>query len=527
MKINTLKVRASIAFLVFVSLLALPAGSLSLAYAQQGVVVQNSHTTLYFDSFTGAISSWEVSGSALAEKQNLVTEGELQLRLVGDIAGKGLEQWIEIAGGWKVKSLADDRVSLLLEHPMLPFLMEQVWEIQDSLWAARLQLRIEALQHIGSTELSIVIGPGIGDEPVFGLGVADGLYSFTEVIFEESGEVERVRLLEAGESRRLEGSYNWIGLHSRYFALALTPGAGSGFTAATAQIPGDLHHFPAAPGFETMLVLGLPVKDLGEAGEVWEGSWQVFGGGKSYDALVQSNLQSMLFSDLWQWMRWLTLGIMHVLYAVQSMVVNWGIAIICLAILVRLAIHPIAKKAMASQRRFAALQDIIQPEIREIKRQYKGGEQSERILHVYERNNISPLAGLKPLLIVAIQIPIFIALFHLLGQAFELRETSFLWMASLAEPDKLFAFGVDIPFFGSYFNLLPLLMSVTNILSIILSPTPADEGSGNVKKNLTLFFFALMFFLLFYSFPSGMVLYWTMANVLHLAHSVWSARRAV
>jgi YidC/Oxa1 family membrane protein insertase len=129
------------------------------------------------------------------------------------------------------------------------------------------------------------------------------------------------------------------------------------------------------------------------------------------------------------------------------------------------------------------------------------------------------LAGLKPLLIVLIQLPIFVALYHLLGQHFELRDQPFLWMPSLAEPDQLFSFGFDVPFFGSYFNLLPAFMALTTLLTIKLSPAPAADDKAAWKQNLMLAGLAIGFFVLFYTFPSGMVLYWTAANVLHLLHA--------
>jgi YidC/Oxa1 family membrane protein insertase len=121
-------------------------------------------------------------------------------------------------------------------------------------------------------------------------------------------------------------------------------------------------------------------------------------------------------------------------------------------------------------------------------------------------------------LIVLVQLPIFVALFYLLGQAFELRDAGFLWMETLAEPDRLFPFGVDFPFFGSHFNLLPVLMTAANVISIKVSQPPVEKEGKGYKNTLFLFFVAIAFFLLFYSFPSGMVLYWTIANLLQLFH---------
>ena len=95
-------------------------------------------------------------------------------------------------------------------------------------------------------------------------------------------------------------------------------------------------------------------------------------------------------------MRYLVLGIMTILYWINSYILNWGISIIILAILVRIVIHPIVKKATKSQQEFLKLQDVIQPQIKEIKQKFTGGEQSQRILNIYEKYNTSPLASLKP-----------------------------------------------------------------------------------------------------------------------------------
>jgi YidC/Oxa1 family membrane protein insertase len=116
---------------------------------------------------------------------------------------------------------------------------------------------------------------------------------------------------------------------------------------------------------------------------------------------------------------------------------------------------------------------------------------------------------------VLIQLPIFIALFNVLGQVFELRDASFLWIATLAEPDRLFALGFDIPILGGYFNLLPVLMAVSTLAAIGMSSPPAEDAGAKKRRTMMLVLMALGFFVLFYPFPAGMVLYWTMANVLH------------
>ena len=224
----------------------------------------------------------------------------------------------------------------------------------------------------------------------------------------------------------------------------------------------------------------------------------------------------LLFSGLWGWMDWISLGLLKMLTFIHLIIPNWGLSIILLALVVRVILYPLSKKAMTSQLEFVAVQKGMLSELKEIKSTFKGGEQSERILLLYKKHKVSPFAGLKPLGIVLIQLPILIALFQVLGTTPALRYASFLWIDSLARPDNLFSFGFAIPLLGSYFNMLPVLMSVFTLLSFKLAPAPTAEKKEQGMQNLFLIGMTLMFFFLFYSFPAGMVLYWTFANVFHI-----------
>ena len=312
----------------------------------------------------------------------------------------------------------------------------------------------------------------------------------------------------------------WVGLHSRYFLFILK--TNDKFSDIKFYINNVVNEKNIS--LDSKLKIFLPVSSL-KKNNKHISSFQLFGGTKTKSDLSISSLDNILFESLWSWMRYIVLGIMTILYWINSFVFNWGISIIILSILVRIVIHPIAKKSMQSQQEFAKLQNIIQPQIKEIKKNFKGGEQSERILNIYEKYNTSPLASFKPMLGLGVQIPIFIALFHLLGQTFELKEASFLWIESLAAPDKFFSLGRELPFFGSYFNLLPVLMSLTNLLSIKISSVSSTEGKTPFGQNVSLGLMTLGFFLLFYSFPSGMVLYWTMANILHLTYCLFTIKK--
>jgi len=378
--------------------------------------------------------------------------------------------------------------------------------------------------------IRLLLGPGLGEEPIEGLGIATSMYSYVEPVIQGGGKTERIELSEPGDAQTVSLPATladaWFGLNSRYFALLLDPADGTDIGAVDFQLAKSSQPDRLPSRYLPALAVGLEAPDL-VAGESVNWRFRVFSGPKSRAALAgepgTSDYTGVLFHSLWRWMRGLSFGLMRVLEWLHAFTFSWGLAICLLAVLVRVLLYPLARWALSSQQEFSEVQRRIQPEIARIKKKYKGGVQSERILQLYEKHGVSPLAGLKPLLIVLIQIPVFVALFHVLGQTFELRQASFLWMESLAEPDRLFGFGVELPFFGAYFNLLPVLMAVSTLITIKLSPAPASSYADRRRQNLFLGLMALAFFLLFYPFPSGMVLYWTIANALHIVQA-WIAR---
>jgi YidC/Oxa1 family membrane protein insertase len=480
-----------------------------------------------FDLSAGTVKHWRLPGilNAQGEPQDLAAPAGKLFALKGALQGKSLDEWTALAGGWRQVGIDADAVVLELSGTALPFVLRKTWRQIDQPWRAGFELSMQSkgLKKLDGDSLWLEIGPGVGEVPTQGLGMGQAIYSFTELVYRADDVVRTLRLGNdemSGFVAPAGLNVEWLGLQSRYFALVMIPRTSAERTLAwRAQVPETPVWYAQHPSFETALQIEIPIaSDASTEPQVWR--WDVYGGGKSYQALSAQDpsLSSVLFAGLWEWMRMLALGIMAVLGWIHHVVGSWGVSIILLAILVRLVMYPVAKNAMAAQKNFAAIQERIQPQLQEIRRNYKGGEQSERILELYEEHQVSPLAGLKPLLIVLIQIPIFVALYHLLGQAFDLRNEPFLWMQTLAQPDQLFSFGVDIPFFGAYFNLLPVLMALSTLLSIKFSPAPAANAKEAFKQHFFLWLMALGFFLLFYSFPSGMVLYWTMANILQFIH---------
>lgn len=505
------------------------------ATAPSTVLSDDSSVALSFDLTEGTVAHWRLPRvlNAQGQPQDLAAPAGKLFALKGTLQGKPLDEWATLAGGWETVASTSQTLSIALQGDNLPFVIRKTWTLSGQPSRVGFELSVQ-WRGAGKQEgdgLWLELGPGLGEEPTHGMGMGQAIYSFTELIYRNTAGIETKRLGQDGVYQYAhpigDSSTEWVGLQSRYFALILIPeGSAEKRLAWDAHAPMTGSWYPQQPSFETTLQVAIPLAE-GNSDSPQTLRWSVYGGGKSYEALAAQvpAFSDVLFAGLWGWMRTLIFGIMHVLGYIHQAVGSWGVSIILLAILVRLVMYPVAKNAMAAQKKFAAIQERIQPELQEIRRNYKGGEQSERILELYESHKVSPLAGLKPLLIVLIQIPIFVALYHLLGQAFELRNEPFLWMKTLAQPDQLFSFGVDIPFFGAYFNLLPVLMALSTLMSIKFSPAPAANAKEAFRQHFFLWLMALVFFLLFYSFPSGMVLYWTMANVLQLIHQQLAARK--
>src|SRR4029077_4742524 len=145
---------------------------------------------------------------------------------------------------------------------------------------------------------------------------------------------------------------------------------------------------------------------------------------------------------------WISRPMLALLKVFQKMFGSWGIAIICLTIVVRSAVFPVSIR----QARGAAKMQALQPEIAELKKKY--GNDKEKMaraqMELFRKHNYNPFTGCLPLFL---QLPIFMGLYQSLNHAVDLRLAGFLWVDNLAAPDMLFHMPVNIPFLGQDFNL--------------------------------------------------------------------------
>jgi len=201
------------------------------------------------------------------------------------------------------------------------------------------------------------------------------------------------------------------------------------------------------------------------------------------------------------------LGILHAFYSVVG---NYGIAIILLTILVRVALHPLSRKSQKSMHHMQKLG----PKMKELRDKYKDDKkkQQEETMKLYREHGVNPMGGCLPILL---QLPILIALYGALRSAIELRQAPFfLWMKDLSQPDALAILPHWVPYVaGSPLNILPLLMIIAMVVQQKLSPKGGDPQSEQTQK-MMLWLMPPMFGLLFYGMPSGLVLYFMTSTAL-------------
>jgi len=206
--------------------------------------------------------------------------------------------------------------------------------------------------------------------------------------------------------------------------------------------------------------------------------------------------------------------LLQLLQGIYKVVHNWGWAIIILSLIIYLCLFPLTLKQMHSMKEMQALQ----PHIEELRKQYKDNPQklNKEIMQLYREHKVNPLGGCLPMIL---QIPVFFALYQVLMRSVALRGSHFLWIKDLSEPDRLFTLPISLPLLGNEFNILPIIMAIGMFFQQKLTSSAASGTSSEQQRFMTIFF-PIMFGMIFYKMPSGLVLYWFVNSTLMLLYQL-------
>lgn len=295
----------------------------------------------------------------------------------------------------------------------------------------------------------------------------------------------------------IEGRIEWASVKNQFFASVLTSDA-AGKEMLIEPVPAPASgNGPARPG-----ITGSAGYDFGTVpaggSESLELSYYV--GPKEFKRLQALGNQQdaiMQYPPVFGFFSKLLLSFM---YGIHGLVPSWGGSIILMTICIKLLFWPLTAQASKSQKRMAKIQGPMS----ELKEKHKDNPQKmqQETIKLFREHRINPVAGCLPILI---QMPIFLGLFYMLRTASELRHEPFLWVSDLSQPDTVFELA------GLPINILPLIMGVTMFLQMHMMPVSptADPVQQKVFK-----FMPLIFLVFLYNFSSGLVLYWTVQNLL-------------
>ena len=338
----------------------------------------------------------------------------------------------------------------------------------------------------------------------------------TELVLSADGRIEHHETLTAVDDREVPG--DWIAMGTVWYLAAIIPKSPD-FKIVTHSVKGPPAKAGDAPPVThvTMAVRASPTIAPGQA---WEGTVLVYIGPKEYDRLAMYGLEGTInfggFPVPRRWgglpMEWLGIRVLQLMSWVYRLVGNYGVVIILLTLVSKVVFYPLTVKSMRSMKAMQALQ----PQINTLRSKYKSDPQrvQRETLELYRKYKVNPAGGCLPMVA---QIPIFYALYLALSVSVELQGATFLcfgrifgvdlWICDLASQDPTY--------------VLPVLMGLTMFIQQKMTPVAGDPRQAKMMLIMP-FVFTFMFI----NLPAGLVLYWTVSNILQIFQQWFMDRSA-
>jgi YidC/Oxa1 family membrane protein insertase len=321
----------------------------------------------------------------------------------------------------------------------------------------------------------------------------DDLSSFAGLALTADGIQKTNRgAVRNGKDVTIRGDVTWAGVKTKYFLAAMVPMEDEEVV---------VHTFQAA---ENAIGVTMETERQGAGSR----NWLVYAGPLDYQRLKGLGHGLDRAVDFgWSWMSPLSRLVFRFMLLVHHAIPNYGIVIILLSTLTKFLFWPLTQKSFKSMREMQK----IQPAMAELREKYKNDAQklNKAMMELYRERNVNPLGGCLPMLL---QMPVFIALFNVLRTTIELRQAPFaLWIKDLSSPDVIAHMPFSLPFIGSTLSLLPILMGIAMYIQQKMQASDPKQAALN-------YMMPILFTFLFFRFPSGLVLYWLVNNVLTIGH---------
>jgi YidC/Oxa1 family membrane protein insertase len=288
-----------------------------------------------------------------------------------------------------------------------------------------------------------------------------------------------------------KGGIGWYSFEGEYFAALLIPPSAE--RSLTMAVKGDEKNILKVRG--TLSPISIPPKQAIKV------PYRIYLGPKEIRPLKELGVGAEKLLDF-GFFSIVAKPILWFLNLTNSVTGNYGIDIIIVSILIKIIFLPLTQISMKSMKEMQK----VQPEMTRLRETYKNDKArlQQEIMLLYKRRKINPMSGCLPMLI---QIPVFIALYNALQNAIEMRHAPFFWwIKDLSAKDPIY--------------ITPLIMGATMVLQQKMTPTSADPTQAKMFMLMP-----IMFTFLFLSFPSGLVLYWLVNNVLSITHQYYMNKK--
>jgi len=315
------------------------------------------------------------------------------------------------------------------------------------------------------------------------------------------------------EKKTYTGKSGWFGITDKYWMSAIIPESGKSFKG----------EYSFANSYKANFIISEPT--IANPQKSTSNTLKIFIGAKEVYPIdnytEKEKIDRFDLSIDWGWFYFITKPLFFVIDYIFKIVGNFGVAIIILTLLVRILFFPLNNYSFKSM----AKMKVLQPEMLRIKELYKDDVKrtQQEMMALYKREKVNPLSGCLPILV---QIPIFFAVYKMLFVTLEMRHAPFFgWIKDLsaADPTTIFNLFGLIPWNPPSFLMIgvwPILMGITMYFQMKLNPTPPDPIQAKIFA-----FFPLIMTVMLATFPSGLVVYWTVSNVLTMAQQYYIMKK--
>ncbi|MEE9121902.1 MAG: membrane protein insertase YidC [Syntrophobacteria bacterium] len=335
-------------------------------------------------------------------------------------------------------------------------------------------------------------------------------YTFQGPSLLVNNELEEVKFKKIKGEGKFPGPIDWVAYTGQYFIMALLP---VNLTPNHAQ----LEALDTATQMVEITLIG-PKLTL-QPGVQQQFSYKLYLGPKEVNTLKAAD-PKLAKAVNFGWFDVIAQPLLVCLKFFYRYLHNYGVAIILLTLLIKILFWPLTHKSYVSMRAMKKLQ----PKMQKIREKYKDDKEkmNQEIMQMYRTYKVNPVGGCLPMVL---QIPVFFALYRLLYSSIAIRHAPFLWWINdLAAPDRLpVGFKIPIPYWNLEAGLpvLTLLMGVSMFVQQKMTPMSGDPRQEKMMMMMPIFMTVL-----FINFPSGLVLYWLVNNILSIGQQYYINKKA-